>query len=332
MEKSIPRSVSPASHASVDTFSTEKSISPRKNTIRGACLKFLSRRWNPGSTAGWNGDWQKRGGVSSTGGLMRNRIRSYRWNFSQVHLSAGSAASLVLECCVSRWKRVEERPSSPRKRYAAVVYVWGGGARTLPPCPITISREGILSNIITSPLWIARPFYRFRERRRARATPGAVDARPAPSRVSSWAKIWGEEGRRVGRRIPSASRPWIPRVPRFRRANEIRGTIYKAGNCKRVLITIAKNIARFGSSKRRNSTRFHVRRLSRATVAPRYRPFSRSSLNREWCDLQRVLRLAHGEWEREKLSGWILDRKVLFAGLIEFSKRWQDVVFDSCYW
>lgn len=207
-----------------------------------------------------------------------------------------------------------------------------GGARTLPPCPITISREGILSNIITSPLWIARPFYRFRERRRARATPGAVDARPAPSRVSSWAKIWGEEGRRVGRRIPSASRPWIPRVPRFRRANEIRGTIYKAGNCKRVLITIAKNIARFGSSKRRNSTRFHVRRLSRATVAPRYRPFSRSSLNREWCDLQRVLRLAHGEWEREKLSGWILDRKVLFAGLIEFSKRWQDVVFDSCYW
>lgn len=57
--------------------------------------------------------------------------------------------------------------------------------------------------------------------------------------------------RRKARRRPSASRPWIPRVPRFRRANEIRGTIYKAGNCKRVLITIAKNIARFGSSERR---------------------------------------------------------------------------------
>ena len=79
---------------------------------------------------------------------------------------------------------VKERGASiqPEETLRGRGTVWG--ARTLP-CPITISHEGILSNIITSPLWIARPFYRFRERRRARATPGAVDARPAPSRVSS---------------------------------------------------------------------------------------------------------------------------------------------------
>lgn len=92
--------------------SAEKSISRGRESTSIACLKFLREDGIQGRR--WYGHWQKRGGVSMVErGLMRNRIRSYRWNFSQVHLSAGSAASLVLESvvciAVNRPERSRER-------------------------------------------------------------------------------------------------------------------------------------------------------------------------------------------------------------------------------
>lgn len=114
--------------------SAEKSISRGRESTSIACLKFLREDGIQGRR--WYGHWQKRGGVSMVErGLMRNRIRSYRWNFSQVHLSAGSAASLVLESVVCIAVNRPER-SRERKRERIRKGAGGRGKRAMRERPV----------------------------------------------------------------------------------------------------------------------------------------------------------------------------------------------------